>query len=216
MLRPLALAALPLCVLMAMTAPQIVQVVYGTAWLPAGEVLRWLALGAALRIFGELCYDYLVVLRRSREILRLQVLSLVVLVPAVTYAAARHGVGGAAAALLVVAGLVTAPLYLRELRRVGVDLGALAGAVRPAVLLAAAVAAATWVLFRWLDGGLLALAVCGLGAAAATAAALWRHRADLSVYRVSAAAADAADAAVPVGAGAPAGAHVRPPAERGV
>ena len=197
--RPLALAALPLCVLMAVTAPQIVQVVYGTAWLPAGEVLRWLALGAVLRIFGELSYDYLVVLRRSREILQVQVISLLLLVPAVALAAARYGIGGAAASLLLVAGLVTVPLYLRELRRAGVGLGDLVTAVRPAVLLAAGVALASWAVVRWLEGGLLALAACGLGAAAATAAALWRYRADLSVYRVSAEPADVAGLTVASG-----------------
>ena len=185
-LRPLALAAVPLCVLMAVAAPQIVQVVYGDAWIPAGEVLRWLALGAALRIFGELAYDYLVVLQRSRAILYLQVVTLAVLVPAVWVGVWRSGVSGAAVALLVVSGTVTVPLYLRELRRVGVDLRSLARAVRPALLVSTGVAVGCWGAVRQLEGGFVLLAGCGLGVAAVVAAQLWRHRSDLSVLRTPA------------------------------
>ena len=46
-------------------------------------ILRWLALLAAMRILFELAYDFLVVLGRSATILRLQVVWIVVLVPAV-------------------------------------------------------------------------------------------------------------------------------------
>jgi hypothetical protein len=72
-LRLLAVVALPLCAVLAVSAPELVQLVYGEAWAPAAEVLRLLAVLAALRILSELAYDFLVVLGRSQAILLSQV-----------------------------------------------------------------------------------------------------------------------------------------------
>ena len=117
-LRPLAAVALPVCLLMGAMAPDLISFVYGAQWAPAAPVLRWLALLAAMRIFFELTYDYLVVTKRSAAILRLQVVWIIALVPALWWGIERGGIEGAAAAMVVVTAVVSLPMYLFELRRV--------------------------------------------------------------------------------------------------
>jgi PST family polysaccharide transporter len=103
-------------------ATPLVRLVYGAQWVPAGPVLRWLAVAAALRIMFELAYDYLVVLARTGAVLRVQVLWLAALAPAVWLGCAAGGGVGAAVAMVAVAGAVVLPAYLIELSRAGVPL----------------------------------------------------------------------------------------------
>ncbi|WP_209020566.1 lipopolysaccharide biosynthesis protein [Nocardioides sp. 1609] len=182
-LRPLAVVSVPLCGLLAVAAEPVVRFVYGAPWAPAAEALRWLAVLAAVRILTELAYDYLVVLGRSRALLALQCAWIVALVPAVWLGVRLDGIGGAALALAAVGVLVGLPLYLRELHRAGVEVTGLGRAVRPALLLTAAVASAAALVVGLGAGDLVTLAGCGTGAAVAVAAVLWRHRGDLDVVR---------------------------------
>lgn len=189
LLRPLTTVALPTCAVLAVTAPDIVRFVYGPAWAPAATPLRWLCLMAALRIFFELTYDYLVVLRRTRAILLVQVAWLVALVPAVLVGAELGGSGGAAAAVTVVAAIVVVPLYLGVLARAGIvprDLRRhTAGIVATTLGLAVTVGLVTAVV----PGTFAALALSGLVSAAVVGGLLWRDRERLVELRAPATAA---------------------------
>ena len=173
----------PLCAVLSVTASDVVRVVYGDAWAPAAEALRWLALLAGVRILFEVAYDYLVVVGRSRALLAVQCAWTAVLVPAVWVGIERGGIGGAAAALAAVGVGVGLVLYGRELHRAGVEARALVGAVSPALLVAGGVAVAGAAVTGAGLGALLTLALCGAGTVVVLVVALWCCRADLDVVR---------------------------------
>jgi PST family polysaccharide transporter len=186
-LRPLAGVALIGCGTMVVVAPDLVLAVYGDAWAPAGPILRWLAALAALRILFELAYDFLVVLGRSSAIFRIQVAWLVALVPAVLVGVHVGGAAGAAASLVVVALLVSCPLYAEELRRAGIGPRTILRQVALPLSIAAACGAAAVAVSAVLSGPWTTLAVVGLIAGGALAAFLTTVRADLAVFRGEAA-----------------------------
>ena len=99
----------------------VVEFVYGPRGCRPRDVLLWLAAFAALRIWFELAYDYLVVQGKSGIVLLIQAL-LVRGRPAAHAAgrSIRYGGPGVAAAQFVVALVVVVPLYLFSLRRIGV------------------------------------------------------------------------------------------------
>ena len=76
--------ALPVCLLIGGAAKPLISFVYGARWVPADQPLMWLALLGAVQVFFLLAYDYLVVLVRSRFLLIVQLVWLLVLVPALT------------------------------------------------------------------------------------------------------------------------------------
>ncbi|WP_036554417.1 oligosaccharide flippase family protein [Nocardioides insulae] len=182
--RPLAAVALPGCVAIAACAPQLVAVVYGEAWSAAGPVLRWLALFAALRIGFELCYDYLVVLGRTRAVLRVQLAGLVALVPAVWLGLREASLAGAGAALVAVAVGVTLPLYLVELRRAGLGPGPVLSAWAAPAVAAVPAAGVPLALTAAGSSDLAVLLVGGTFSAALAAALLRWRRGDLAVWRL--------------------------------
>ncbi|WP_298459538.1 lipopolysaccharide biosynthesis protein [uncultured Cellulomonas sp.] len=182
-LRPLAAVTLPMCVVLSAVAEDVVHLVYGEAWAPAAEPLRWLALLAAARILIELAYDYLVVLGRSRRLFAVQALWLVMLVPATSLGAAGWGTQGVAVAQVVVAALVVVPVYLVLLRR---ELVGLRHVVRQVAVplggslaLGAVVAWSAWQVSSPL-GTLAGAAVAGLSTVVALG---WRSRDDLRALR---------------------------------
>ena len=117
--------ALPLCLLIAGCAEPLIGMVYGAHWLPAAEPLRWLAILAALRILIELSYDYFVVLGRSRFVLIVQLVWVLVLIPALIMGAHAYGIAGVAAAEAAVAAFAVLPWYTGGLRRTGIGMLAL-------------------------------------------------------------------------------------------
>jgi O-antigen/teichoic acid export membrane protein len=118
--------SLPVCFLISGSAGPLVGFVYGSAWAPAAQALRWLALLGALRILFELSYDYFVVLARSRVVVTVQLAWLLAMIPALTAGARLGGIGGVALAGVAVAACVVLPCYLVELSRVGIRVRALA------------------------------------------------------------------------------------------
>lgn len=182
-LRPLSALALPVCVVMAVTAPELVRFVYGEAWAPAAPILRWLAALAALRILFELSYDYLVVLGRSRAILVIQLLWVALLVPVLWVTLQRAGVEEGALALVIVALGVSLPPYVHQLLRAGVRAGDLLRAPAPALLGAVVVGAVAVVLRSTVDSAFGVLASAGVVTAAVAGVLLWLARSDLSVLR---------------------------------
>lgn len=161
LLRAVAAVALPVCLVGAAAAPDVVRFVYGEAWAPAASVFRVLVLVAALRIFFELTYDYLVVLRRTGQLLLVQVAWLALLAPAVVVAARREGLVGVAVAELLVALVAIGPVYLVLLRRAGLALGPLVPAVLTPLLVAAAAAACALAAAARIESSLLSSLAAG-------------------------------------------------------
>ncbi|GII89079.1 hypothetical protein Ssi03_70690 [Sphaerisporangium siamense] len=167
---------LPICLLLSGAAPSVIRFVYGREWEPAAVALAGLGVLAGLRIFFELIYDYLVVLERSRAVLAVQALWLVVLVPAMWIGVSRDGLRGAAIALVAVAAIVVLPTYLGQLRGSGVGLADLAANLWQAVLAALAVGAAGVLAVRTLSPDLVVLAASGLFAVLVVGAYGYRRR----------------------------------------
>ena len=143
----LAIVVLPLCLCLSAASTSVVQFLYGDQWAASAPVLRYLALLAALRIFFELAYDFLVVRRRTSGLFAVQLLWLAALVPTLWWCAHHWGVVGVAAGQLVMVVLVVAPFYARELHVAGVSL--LLAARR--LLLPVVVASAAGVLVMLVD-----------------------------------------------------------------
>jgi PST family polysaccharide transporter len=153
---------LPICLLMSGAAEPLIRFVYGPAWAPAAQALRWLAVLGGLRILFELIYDYFVVLARSRVVFTIQLVWLVALVPALIFGAHMAAIPGVGAAQLAVAALVVLPLYLRELAGVGIGVRAVLARIGPPALLAAGIG-----LFAAFAGRVISLDVLALGLAGA-------------------------------------------------
>lgn len=162
LLQVVAIVSLPVCLVGAAAADDVVRFVYGEAWAPAADVFAVLVLVAALRIFFELSYDLLVVLRRTGPLLTVQLLWLAVLAPAVVVAARERGVVGVAVAELVVVVVVVLPLYLAMLHHAGLRVAPLGTAVLQPLLVAAVAAAATTFLIGRMSSSLLASTAAGL------------------------------------------------------
>lgn len=182
-MRPLLVVALPVCALLSVMAEEVVRLVYGDAWLAAAPVLRWLALFAAMRIFFELAYDYLVVLGRSRPILRIQVTWIVVLVPLLWVGATTSGLAGAGLVLVLVSVVVSLPLYLLEFRSVGVPPAGIGRAAILPILTAVLVAVCGALFATTLDSDLVALLCGGLTTLTVCGAVVWHVRSDMAVLR---------------------------------
>lgn len=137
----LATVLFPLCTLLAIMAAPLVSFVYGPEKVAAAPVLRWLAALGAVRVLVGFVFDYLAGLGRARTALLLQVCWLVALLPALVIGAHLDGIRGAAIAHIIVATLVTAPLFLTTLHRAHIDLRAVGRRlVRPALGVVAVVA----------------------------------------------------------------------------
>ncbi|WP_242904266.1 lipopolysaccharide biosynthesis protein [Actinomadura terrae] len=174
---------LPVCLLLAGAAQPLIRLVYGADWGPAADALLWLAILGGLRIMFELMYDYFVVLARSRAVFTVQLVWLVVLVPALVAGAHWRGIPGVGAAHVAVAAGVVLPFYLWELRRAGVGVRAVLARVAPPALVAATVGLAAAAAHVTLDPDLAALAVAGLVALAAMGLLFHRTRGALSGLR---------------------------------
>lgn len=176
LLRPLMAVALPVCAVVAVTAPHVIAFIYGAAWAPAAAALQWLAVAAAYRIFAELTYDFLVVVGRSHAVLRLQLAWILALIPAVWIGVSHWGLAGAGAALVAVAFGVSLPMYLLQLRTVGLTPRIVAAAVMVPLIPTAATVAMAVLVSGLVRPDLVVLAVCGLltlGLAAPVALRSW-------------------------------------------
>jgi O-antigen/teichoic acid export membrane protein len=136
----------PLCVLLAGLAGPVVQLVYGSQWLPAAKALPWLMALGLVRIGCELAYDCLVATGQRRSLILVQGLWLVALVPVLIVGARLHGIVGVSKAHVLVAVGLVVPVFLYALGRAGIGLAPIAracawplvgGAVMALVLLGA-------------------------------------------------------------------------------
>ncbi|WP_234327748.1 oligosaccharide flippase family protein [Streptomyces sp. NRRL F-2664] len=165
----------PLCVLPAVLAAPLVELVYGARWLPAAGALPWLMALGLVRIGCELAYDCLVAIGRRRSLIAVQGLWLALLLPALVLGARGGGIVGVAQGHVAVVCAVVVPVFLLALRRGGIRPAALVracalpllgGAVMAAVLLACdrALGDSAPALLATATAGTLAYAVCLLPA----------------------------------------------------
>lgn len=178
--------ALPVCMALSGAAEPVVRFLYGVQWAPAAAVLVWVAVFSALRIWFELCYDFLVVCASPVRVLLIQVGTVVVGVPLMLSVADSQGAPGVARIQLVVGLAVSLPLYVLALRTAGVQPTRLVGAV----LVPMGAAVAVWLMARALAGSVddALLASCAAaGSAAAVIGVLgWWRRDDLRRLRSTA------------------------------
>lgn len=167
MIGAVSAVVLPVSAVMVGCALPLVTVVYGEAWAPAGMALMWLAPLTVFRIMHELLYDYLVVLGSSLSLLNVQVIALVALIPALIGGGLLAGMPGLAAAPVLVALLVTSPLYLRALRRANVSLAAVGKRLGVPFALAVLTMVACYAMTQFIDSPVVGvLASTGVGVAA--------------------------------------------------
>lgn len=160
-------ATLPVCALLGLLALPLVTTLYGREWQGATGALEFLVILGAVRVAGELGYDYLVALGYGRRTMWLQAgwfAALVVFLPIGARLDGIRGVGGAHAAVAV---LLVLPAFAFAIRTTGVPIGVLARAIaRPMIgcaLLVVVLLEVRWhtspSLDRLLIGGALGLAV---------------------------------------------------------
>jgi O-antigen/teichoic acid export membrane protein len=155
-------ATLPSCLLISAAAVPLVHLVYGAAWTPAVAALIWLGGLTAIRILFEFIYDYFVVLARSTVVFTVQVVWLIILVPALFVGTRADGIGGAAMAEVAVGLVVVLPWYMAELGKVGFEWRPLLGRVWLPLLAAAAVGVAARAAADAISPPFLACAVSGV------------------------------------------------------
>lgn len=178
-----AAAVVPVIAVMAGAAVPLVTFVYGNVWAPAAAALTWLAILAAFRIMFELVYDYLVVLGISGTIFKVQIVWLIVLVPALLAGATWGGLAGLAAAPVAVAALVVLPIYLKMLTNRGFRLIDLLAKVWLPVAAAIPIAAGSYLAALTMDSAVLAVLAATCWGTAIMAGLIFTRRRDLAAIR---------------------------------
>lgn len=105
----------PVSIMLAVLAPELVELLYGTKWLAAAAIVQALAFCKIGEIVVRLCVDVTVAGGYTRRYLWVQMVWLLVQIPAVWWAA-RWGVTGVAWMNLVVMFGVVVPMYLALVR----------------------------------------------------------------------------------------------------
>ena len=145
-------AILPIAVVMAVLAPQLVDVVYGDKWGPSAVALRYLAVLMVVRMLTFFAFDIVVSSGFTRATVWINAGWAVALVPALWIGTHLDGIRGTAIAHGVVAVFVALPLAVLGLRRAGVSLvPTLPALVRP--LVGAAISAGVTLLIELLISG---------------------------------------------------------------
>ena len=132
---PLLVAAvLPVAVVMATLAPQLVDFLYGDKWGPSAVALRYLTVLMVIRMLTSLAFDILTALGSTRYTVWLNAGWAAALVPALWFGTHLDGIRGTAIAHGVVAVFVALPLAVLALRLAGVSLvPTLPALVRPVI-----------------------------------------------------------------------------------
>jgi O-antigen/teichoic acid export membrane protein len=122
----LACLTAPVCILISVSAENLIRLSYGPQWAPAAAPLAWLAPLAALRVFYELIFHFQDSRISLGVRLNFQFAFVVAIVPSVLAGVQWDGIVGAAIAQVAVCGLLLIPYYLREVAQAGLRAGALA------------------------------------------------------------------------------------------
>jgi lipopolysaccharide exporter len=116
-LGALCAAAFPVSALSVALSHPLVVLVYGSRWAPAGAALAAVSVFGSLRVMIALFSDLLVAVGRTRRLMVLQFIWLVVLIPAMIFGVEWKGIVGAGIAHVAVAIVVVIPLYILSIRR---------------------------------------------------------------------------------------------------
>ena len=130
----LVLALVPVAVLIGVLAAPTIAFLYGSKWLPAAEILRFLMILMVVRMLTGLAMDILMSTGKTHWTLLFNIGWIVALIPALWYGARVDGARGAAIAQAAVGVIVALPLTVIALHRAGVRIAPIAPAlVRPLV-----------------------------------------------------------------------------------
>ncbi|HEY1573242.1 MAG TPA: lipopolysaccharide biosynthesis protein [Pseudonocardiaceae bacterium] len=127
-------ATLPVCALLGLLALPIVTTLYGQKWEGSTGALEFLVVLGAVRVAGELGYDYLVALGWARRTMWLQAGWFAALVVFLPIGAKLDGIRGVGAAHAAVAVLLVLPAFVLAVRATGIPVRRLAVAVVRPVL----------------------------------------------------------------------------------
>ncbi|MDG4764270.1 lipopolysaccharide biosynthesis protein [Solwaraspora sp. WMMD406] len=128
--------ALLVGVLLSGLASVVVPLLYGQRWSMAADALAGLAFFGAFRVLFDLVATFLIAVGASRALFAAQVVWLVALFPAVILGVRWYGLVGAGVGHAVVCALIILPMYAVALRRHGVRVRSLAGALAAPMLTA--------------------------------------------------------------------------------
>lgn len=146
-------AVLPIAVVMATLAPQVIDFLYGDKWGPSAVVLRCLAALMVIRMLTAFAIDILASIGSTKATTWLNAGWAIALIPALWIGSHLDGIRGAAIAHSIVAVFIALPLTILALRLQGISLlPTLPTLVRPAVgtIVSAAV---TMLVASVVDGG---------------------------------------------------------------
>ena len=133
---PLGIVAVLLGLGLATMAEPVVQLLYGARWSEAAVPLVGLAVFGAMRVVFDLWATFLIACGRTATVLVVQVVWILVMVPAMVVGIRVGGLAGAGWAHVLVAGVVVGPAYLLTLRAGGVAIRSIGRALLPALLAA--------------------------------------------------------------------------------
>lgn len=158
--------ALPAGLGLALLSAPVIEILYGARWLAAAPVLAVLGLYGSVRVVFDVFAGYLYAEGRSRAVLWIQIVTLVVLTAAMIPAAHTWGIVGAGWAHVAVAVVVILPAYLAALRLSGVGVAPVLRALVAPTLAAVPAVAVALVARALVPDPLTNLAVGGGGFAA--------------------------------------------------
>ena len=124
----------PICLLLALLAEPLVELLYSAKSLPAAPILVWLVVLGGMRVVYGFVVDLLMAHGRTVATFRAELLWLISAVPAMWIGAEVDGARGVAIGHVLAAALVAGPIFAFDTYRLGVDLRAFARRlVRPAL-----------------------------------------------------------------------------------
>jgi O-antigen/teichoic acid export membrane protein len=174
---------LPACLLISGASVPLVRFVYGAHWEPAARALVWLGVLAAIRILFEFIYDFFVILARSRVVFTVQLVWLILLIPALIVGTKMYGIAGTAMAEVVVSLVLVLPWYLSELSSIGISRRSFSAKVVLPLLAAVVVAIAAAAISRTISNALAACGISGVIALAAVVLLVYGMRASVAQLR---------------------------------
>ena len=182
----LSLITFPMCIGIALVAPDLVAVALGPGWAQAVAPLRWLAVLATLRSVQPLFPQVMSALGEARENMKNALLTVCVL-PFAFYFATRWGIVGVARAWALLAPVLFLPLFLTTRRRIQLStrryLVALWPAASGCLVMAAAVESVDLIGLGPAPRLLSLIVKILVGALAYAAAMLLLHRKRLAMVR---------------------------------
>lgn len=150
--------AAPCGVALAVLAEPVIRTLYGDRWDRAWPVLAVLGIFGSVRVAFDLFAAFLLAHGSSRTVFVVQLAWLVTLLPALFIGVHFGGLVGAALAQVIVVTAVSVPMYLRALRRVGIETRGLASALARPTAASLAAGAAGWLASEAITLPVLALA----------------------------------------------------------